>query len=631
MARGGELLMPTDFHFLRPEWLLAALPLGLLVWRLRTVTHSGQAWARACDADLLAHLLVSGSRQRRYPLALLAGAWAIAVVSLAGPTWSRLEQPIYKGRYARVVVLDLSASMNANDLAPSRLARARFKALDILQRSRDGQTALIVYALDAHVVSPLTDDANTISAVMPALETDLMPAQGSRLDRALERAAELLEQAGASRGEVIAITDGVADLERARRAAATLMKRSIRVSVLGIGTEAGAPIPLSRGGFLKDADGAIVIPKLVPDRLARLAAAGGGRYATITTDDRDLQLLLEPLPTLTGEVDKQPGLQTDRWREDGVWLVLLLLPLGALAFRRGWLLGLALLVSAAPPPVDAVGWEELWSRPDQRAARRLAEGRAAEAAEQFVDPAWRATARYRAGDYARAAEAFGELNSADAHYNRANALARMGKLREAMAAYDQALSLQADHEDALHNKNLLEQLARQQIGESGEEDSAGPHGKGSVPELPSGGGERERESDRAQAGGEGPGEPTPQSTGPDAQTASSSLGDGPEPGSDPAAEEGRAGEPGAVTAKANRAEPPVAEEPAAGELGAQGRDAEAETERNGTPLTQEARQALAQWLRRIPDDPGGLMRRKFLLEHRRRQLDGNYERSSEPW
>ena len=175
-----------------------------------------------------------------------------------------------------MLVLDLSASMNAQDVLPSRLARARFKVLDILGRRRDGQTGLVVFAHDAFALSPLTNDANTLAALVPVLNTNLMPGQGSQLAKGLRLADELLFRAKATGGEIIVVGDGVANLDAATDAARTLRRRGRTISVIGIGTLSGAPVPLPHGGFLKDADGTIVVPKLEVENLTALASAGGG-------------------------------------------------------------------------------------------------------------------------------------------------------------------------------------------------------------------------------------------------------------------------------------------------------------------------------------------------------------------
>jgi Ca-activated chloride channel family protein len=196
------------FHFLRPEWLWGFLPLVGLLFFLARRKATAQLWESVCDAHLLPHVLVgtTGAKSSS-PIILLGLGWTLALVALAGPVWSQLPQPVFRAESALVIVLDVSRSMDAQDLAPSRLTRAKHKILDILQLRKEGQTALVIFSGESFVVSPLTDDARTMKTLVQTLETNLMPVQGSRPDLALKRGNELLEQAGIPGGDLLLITD----------------------------------------------------------------------------------------------------------------------------------------------------------------------------------------------------------------------------------------------------------------------------------------------------------------------------------------------------------------------------------------------------------------------------------------
>ncbi len=670
----------SEIHLLRPLWLLALIPLGMLLARLLRRRDGSGDWSAVIDPHLLPSLVVEGDgRPARVPLSLLGAGWLIAVLALAGPSWSRLPQPVYRLKSAAVLVLDLSRSMDVEDLQPSRLARAKYKLLDLLKQRREGQTALVVFAGEPYVVSPLTDDTATIAAMVPALATDLTPVQGSRPDLALRQAGRLLSQAGAPGGEVLLITDGVDNPAATLEAARKLRQDGRRLSILGVGTPQGGPIP-SAGGFVTDSHGAIVVPHLDPGPLREITEAGGGIYRTISSGDADLRAAMTVERTGTAQ-SKSGERTTQRWRDEGPWLALALLPLAAFGFRRGWIAVFALMPAFLPQPAQALGWNDLWLRGDQQGAREMSAGQAAQAADSFRDPAWHAAALYRAGKYQQAADAFGRIEGAEAQYNRGNALAHMGKPREALAAYDQALQLNPKMEDARHNKDLLEKWLEEQqhrqdrdstqsgkkgggTGQQGtENDSRGRHqqsgtgnpssqqggqsaaqpGKGqsaanhpqrsqgaqpgasakrSTPDSavsatsaagPNAGQGQQSHGVEASAGASGGSPPLPERQGARQKTQ---RGSAPGSADGHAASSGRPSPGRPQSARADGAEPggqptgAVADRPS----GPAGAGAATEQARRS-----ESQQALEQWLRRIPDDPGGLLRQKFLQEHLRRQ------------
>ena len=593
----------TDFVLVRPWWL-AAIPAGLvLVWWLRRHWARSGSWEPIVDPALLPHLVAgAGASRREWPWAMTAFAVVVAGFALAGPAFERLEQPVFRSLAARVIVLDVSRSMDARDLAPSRLVRARHKVSDLLRRSRDGRTGLVVFAGDAFVVAPLTRDADTLVHLLSAIDTGVIPVPGSRPDLGLTVGHELLDKGRATIGEVILVTDGVKG-PRTRDTAETLAARGVRVSVLAVGTEEGAPVPLSEGGFLKGPSGEIVVPRVDMAALRAVAGAGKGRFATVTADDADVDRLLgarvdDPWRRTLEEVDRT----TDEWRDEGPWLVLALLPMAALAFRRGWLLVWPLALAFPAPDAGAFELADLWARPDQQAARAIEQGDTDRAVAVAPDHRWRGAALYRGGRYDESAEAFTGGDTAGDHYNRGNALARAGDLRGALDAYREALARRPGHEDAEHNRKIVESLIETQ------------------PETPSGG-----------RGRDGGGSGSSQSAGDDGAAdralprPDETPRNGPRDGSGEGAPPAQGGAQGGEQARSARAS-----EGSRGtrdgeerEVDARGGSAAgADRTRGGLgtedPLSEEQRLAYEQWLRRIPDDPGGLLRRKFALEYRAR-------------
>jgi len=451
------------FHFIRPYWLLGLLPLFIILWLLIHRHLSSGNWAKVCDPELLPHILIAQEKKRQqWPFYLLAIGGVLAILALAGPTWERLPLPAFRDSSALVILLDLSHSMDATDIKPSRLVRARFKVADILKQRQEGQTALVVYAGDAFTVTPLTDDTDTIASQLSVLNTSLMPSQGSRADIALKKAADLLEQAGLKKGNILLITDG---LNATRYKKAIQQMQHYQISILGVGTPEGSPIPLANGGFLKDAQGAIVIPKLESNNLRKLAQLGGGIYQTIKNDDSDIKALAAASHSnMIKNKQDNNKLQIDTWREQGPWLLVLLLPLAALGFRRG-LLPVILLIFflPIPQPAQAWDWNSLWFTSDQQASQAFENGEMQKSAKLFKNPEWKASAQYKAGEYEQALKSLEGLESTDDWYNKGNALARLSRYPEAIEAYKKALKLNPKHKDAEYNKDLVEkQLQKQQ-------------------------------------------------------------------------------------------------------------------------------------------------------------------------
>ncbi len=574
----------NNFHFLRPEWFYALIP-GLLLFlllRYRQSQHSN--WENAIAPHLLEHILDNPNKQvSRSPLSLVLIAWLLATVALAGPVWRQTPQPVHEREDALVVIFDLSRSMLATDVKPNRLIRAKRKMTDLLEMRDEGVTALVVFAGDAHTVSPLTDDTNTISAMIPSLSPDIVPAPGSRLTGALELAIDLFEQANVASGRILILTDEIRDVVAAQRVARAF-SNAYPVSVLSVGTTDGAPVPLyadqPNAGFLKDASGRLIIPKLNAASLKNFAELAGGRYSPMSLTDEDLEYLLSASPLQPDERFRELERDFDVWFEEGPWLLLLLLPVAALAFRRGWVWCLALILVMPSERALAVSWADLWQTPDQQGMDALQSGDAERAAELFEDSAWKATASYRSNNFEDAANQFGQVNSSDGKYNLGNALARQGLLNEALEAYEQALAMNPDNEDARFNKQLIEDLLEQQ--EQQQEQNS----------------DQETDSDNQQ-------EENQQENEKDETQEQQDQGD----------QENQ-------EQKEQEQQQQQEQEQQQQQEQEQQADQQQADQQETDPLDEEEKQALQQWLRRVPDDPGGLLRRKFQQQYEQRTREG---------
>lgn len=633
--------MSLPLHFLRPQalWLLLALPAFWFAWRSARSEAGG--WRAAVDAHLLPHLLerIDGGPGRA-GLWLAAALWTLACVALAGPAWEREPLPLYRNLAARVLALDLSPTMLAQDEKPTRLARARYKLDDILARSRDYQTALIGYAGDAFVAAPLTDDAGTVRNLVDSLDPSVMPVAGNLASRAIAAGVDLIEQAGLHRGEIVLLADDVdADAAGAARRA---RERGIEVSVLGIGSAAGAPVPLAQGDFLKDSRGNVVVARLDEGRLRAVADAGGGRYAHLAAGNGDLDALLgtqtQAVRGDAAQAEAGAEAQSMRWRDRGPWFVLLLLPLALFGFRRGWLMAIALGLSLPSAPVRAASFADLWQRSDQQAAAALARGDAKRAASVARSPAWRGGAAYRSGDYEGALRDYEQTQDADGAYNRGNALARLGRYEEAIAAYDEALKLAPGMDDASANRQAVEAFLKrqqQQGSSAGKQDQSGPHEKKPSQQRSQQEGQPQPKEDESGQGGQG--DPSQQqesrkpseSDGKDGSQRQDTAGDAQPSSAGADRDERKDGTSEDAARKPDEQQQQALSQQIDKALAGQaaqdgGKDAAAQPPAAAVEddAAREKQQALEHWLQRVPDDPGGLLRRKFQLEYQQRRQRG---------
>lgn len=479
-----------QFHFLQPSWLFGLLALPLVLWFGSRSDAAQRELSRLADPELLPHLLSGYARRARWPSGLFALGWILGVLALSGPTWSRIAEPLYTDRAAQVVAISLSQHMQARDIQPSRIERARYKARDLLAANRDGLNALIGYAGQSFVVAPLTSDAHSLDDLLDAMSSDTMPVDGDNATQAIEQGVQLIHDAKLSSGSLVLITD---DADTAAQAAARkALISGVRVSVLGMGTVQGAPVPEADGSFMHDDQGNMVVARRNDENLRALVQAGGGVYVAMGENASDIAALHAELSP-TQHASRADGQSGDAWQDRGPWLLLPLLLVAALAFRRGWVLLLPLvLLPLWPATAQATSWQDWWQRPDQQAASALQQGNADKALQLARDPALRGAAAYRAQDYAAAAKALEQAKGADAQYNLGNALAKLGRYEDALKAYDQALKLDPHNDDARANRKVVEDAMRKP-----------PQNAPSQQQQKSGGGQGDQNKQKNQNGSSG--------------------------------------------------------------------------------------------------------------------------------
>lgn len=669
-------------HFQEPLWLLAFIPLGLVLWLVSRTNPNTSAWSKVIDQNLLPYLLQGKeSKVSKLPKWLLILGGLLAIIALADPVWKKIPRPVFQTNSARVIVLDLSNSMQANDLKPSRIERARFKIEDILSLEEEGQTGLVVFAGDAFTASPLTRDVDTIRNLLQVFTPRLMPAQGSRVDYGLQKAHELLKQAGVNNGQVLLIADGVSNQPKALKAVEALKIAGHTVSVLAVGTK--------EGGVLRFPTKDVTV-KLDVDALQEISKKGGGGYHMITSNNTDLNTVLK---TVVNN-DKQNQEATDDfksadWQSTGPFILLLLLPIAALAFRKGWLLNAFIAIGligvfsqpqtayAETPPTgkanekSAIGnssaegarahgvgldesngktiasitaeesasfsdsiskqWQKLWLNSEQRADRAFKKSEFKQASKLSETPLRKGSANYKSKDYKGALTDFKNAQSADARYNEGNTLAKLKKYKEAIDSYKDALKIKPDMKDAKANIKAIEEfLKRKKQQEKEQEKKDQKKGdkdkdkKGKKPGEKGEGEEGKGEKDSQK----GDGKKENDKNQFDKANKDLDKNKDKDAKKKDAEKQKQAEEDKDAKDKVGKAEQSEDAEQAKKDKEKQ-EEALKQSKAKAEELSKEEKMAAEQWLRRIPDDPGGLLRRKFKMQYQRNNRRPNDDEN--PW
>lgn len=415
------------FHFLRPAWLLALIGVAAIWYLTRPRGSAAATEPEHFAPHLLAALRVgSGQGQRFYPGDGIAAGLVFLTLAAAGPTWSRVPNPLVAETAPLVVAMKVTQSMETPDLAPTRLDRARFKVLDLIAARAGARTALVAYAGTAHRVSPLTEDPNILRPLLEGLSPRVMPETGQDAAAAFAMARDILNDAE-SDGAVLFVLD---DLDPA--------------DVAAFNVENGPPVV-----FL------LALPK--GQGVAQLDGINGATVVQIAPDDSDINRIERRLRS----AHRAALLADDRlaWDDRGWWLVWPAALLALLSFRQGWAIrwGMAItltLALQAPGAARADGWRDWFLTPDQQGRLAYENKDYAKAAELFQDPMWRAYAMMRAGQYADAADIFARLDSPEAAFAEGTARIRNREYRPGARAFETALVRRPGWAEAETNRDV---------------------------------------------------------------------------------------------------------------------------------------------------------------------------------
>jgi Ca-activated chloride channel family protein len=631
------------FHFIRPEWLLAIIPLLIIALLLTKIASKQSGWQGIVSSHLYQHLVVAKDKKLyKPPFYLVALVWLVACVAMAGPTWQKLPQPVYQVTTGKVIILDMSMSMRATDILPDRLSRAKFKVIDLLNSIEDGEVGLVVYAGDAFTISPLTSDVTNITTLIPSLRPEIMPIAGSEPLYAMEQAEQLLTSAGYNKGEVYWVSDGI-EFDDIEELQGHIEKSAYRYSILGVGTQTGAPIKMLDGSFMKDLRGNIVLPTLNSRYFTQVLGNTNGRYTPIQSDGSDIEnMQFAPVILEQEQVSNDVIGQGDQWQDMGGILVLIILPFAAYAFRRGVLLVLlsTMLILPTEPSYandevlikekyEASEWlDNIFKNADQQGLQAFKQEEFEKAGNTFTDQMWKGAAYYKNKNYEAALNTFTSVPGAESAYNQANALAHLGQLEKAIEKYDEVLKERPGHTNATANRKLLEDLLKQQEeqSEDGQPQDGEDQQSGESDNSDQQSGEQDQSDQKSGEPQQGDQSEPQQNAEQEPEQNSNESND----------EEGKNAEKESEQQDAEseneQAEAKDSKEAGSSENADQKSNLQQQKPiEEMTPQEKEQMQRMQMLMNKIPDDPAFLLQRKMLLESQNRRSERFSKPNKKDW
>lgn len=424
-----------NFHFIRPWCLLLFLVVALVYWRFYNVLETVSSWEKVCDKNLLKYLLIKGSsRQRKFVFYLGVIGFVCAILAVSGPSWVKQEVEGLNTQNPVMIVLNVSSDMMEKDVTPNRLARAKYAISDLLKNIGEIQSGLIVYAGEPFLISPITEDSRLIDNLLPAIDFDIMPENGDRLDRALELAAQSLKNGGFAKGQIIIVAADIG-----QEFANTLQKAE----------------KISNQGYQVNA---INISATANEKLQKIAQQGKGEYqAANQAGILGVKLARQN----SAEIKKSPN-KVSQWLDYGYYLCFIPLLCCLYFFRRGIFMILFIL------SISSQAHAGFFLNDNQEGLQAFYQQNYKIAAQKFKDSEWQGSSFYRLGDYNKALQFFSKKQGIESLYNQGNALAKMGKFDDAIKKYEEVLKQNPQHEDAKFNLEYLKQQQNQQQSQSPE-------------------------------------------------------------------------------------------------------------------------------------------------------------------
>jgi Ca-activated chloride channel family protein len=483
-------------------WLVWLAPVVFLAFWLGA-KRRGNAVAPFASEAMMARITRGlDGRRRKLSAALVCVSLLFMSMALSGPLYGFKWREVERKGVDIVVALDCSRSMLAEDIKPNRLARAKRKVVDLLNRLEGDRVGLVAFAGTAFLQCPLTLDYAGMNVFLQSLSPDYLPVGGTAIAEAVDVAIDGFDPKSPAERAVILITDGEPTGEPAggdpMEAAERAKKAGIRLFIVGVGSEEGAPIPLPGGGFRKDDSGNIVLARLNEDALKRMAATTGGAYARSVSGDMDWDVIYNKGIRGGMEARKLESGKLRVWEDRFQWalvpamLALLLeMTIPVLRKRRFPFIALVPFIALAISPDAALAGAggdvragiERYNAGDYNPALELflkAQTDAPEAPEAAFDVG---DAQYKSGDYEGAMKSWSSSArgskddlKARAVYNMGNAAYRLDRLEDAAKHYEEAVRLDPKDDDARKNLEFVKRKIEQKKEEQRQQEQNGKNG-----------------------------------------------------------------------------------------------------------------------------------------------------------
>lgn len=455
-----------EFHFAHPLylWLLLCIPVVLfLVLFFHSSRSLKSSLEKFIDPHLIPYLLIedSGKKKRLWiHLLFWSIVWFFLTLAIAGPRWSFREVETFSKDQSLVIALDLSESMNAEDIRPSRLTLAKQKIEDILSNSQGIKIGLIAFAADAHMLAPLTEDKKTIRHLLPSIQTDLVYIQGSKLTPVLSMASVMLENEPGNNKALLIISDGGIEDSSAMLGLKKLKEKGITIHTMGVGTVEGAPLKDRQGNRIKKGN-VPTLTKLEKNKLKEISQVGQGLYLEARYAGQEEMEIVKEIEK-KGETQQELHRTSRFWDERFYLFVFPVLPVFLWWFRQGSLFVLLFFCF----PLKAGTFNDYLLNAEEKGKELFYQERYAEAAECFEDPYKKGVACYKNGQFDEAEKMFKECTKKDtacsATYNLGNSLAQQQKYKEAIKAYEDVLEQWPNHLQAKENLEIVKKMLKEQ-------------------------------------------------------------------------------------------------------------------------------------------------------------------------